>query len=108
MGTGTVSWLELRIDVLQDVKMKKEHKVGIKVSTIIGTEAKIVKQVSSWRPAGITWVRVEPRTAALTANTVANTSGETSWDRAKRDHGLMALQTVSCSTGWTLRMTSKR
>ena len=48
MDTGTVSWLELRIDVLQDVKMKKEHKVDIKVSTIIGTEAKIVKQVSSW------------------------------------------------------------
>ena len=55
----------------------------IKVSTIIGIEARIVKQTSSWRPAGITWVRVEPRAAALTLNTAANTSDETSWDLAK-------------------------
>ena len=38
----------------QDVKAMKEHKVDIKVSTIIGTGAKTAKQVSSWRPAGIT------------------------------------------------------
>ena len=48
--------VELRINVFQDVKAMKEHKVDIKVSTIIGTEAKIVTQVSSWRPAGVTWV----------------------------------------------------
>ena len=54
--------------------------MDIKVSTIIGTEAKIVKQVSSWKPAGITWVRVGA--AALTPETVANTSDEISWDRA--------------------------
>ena len=71
--------VELRIDVFQDVKAMKEHKVDIKVSTIIGTEAKIVKQVSSWRPAGITWVRLEPRTT----RTTRNTSDEVSWDRAK-------------------------
>ena len=35
-----------------------ELRMDIKVSTIIGTEAKIVKQVSSWKPAGITLVRV--------------------------------------------------
>ena len=33
------------------------------MSTIIGTETKIVKQVSSWRSAGITWVRLRPKTA---------------------------------------------
>ena len=32
--------------------------MDIKVSTIIGTDAKIVKQVSSWNPAGIPLVRV--------------------------------------------------
>ena len=62
---------------------KVELRMAIKVSTIIGTEAKTVKQVSSWKRAGITWVRVEPRAAALTPNTAANTSDETSWDRAK-------------------------
>ena len=52
--------VELRIDVFQDVKAMKQHKVDIEVSTIIGIEAKIVKQVSSWRPVGITWARFEP------------------------------------------------
>ena len=61
--------VELRIDVFQDVKEIKEHKVDLKLSTIIGTENKIVKQVSSWRQAGITWVRMEPRAAVLTPNT---------------------------------------
>ena len=46
--------------------------MDIEVSTIIGTETKIVKQVSFWRPAGITWVRLKPSTA-----------DELSWDRAK-------------------------
>ena len=32
-------------------------RMDIKVSTIIGFEAKIAKQVSSWKPAGITWVK---------------------------------------------------
>ena len=71
--------MELKIDVLQDANAMKEHKVDIKVSTIIGTEAKTVKQVSSWKPA---WVRVDPRAAPLTPNTAANTSDELSWDRA--------------------------
>ena len=48
---------------------------------IIGTEAKIVKQVSSWRPAGITWVRLE--NTAATTKTMRNKSEELSWDRAK-------------------------
>ena len=74
---------ELKIDVLQDANAMKEHKVDITVSTIIGTEAKILKQVSSWKPACITWVRVELRAAALTPNTATNTSDELSWDRAK-------------------------
>ena len=64
--------VELRIDVFQNVTSMKEHQVDIEVSTIIGTETKIVKQVSSWRPAGITWVRLKP-----------NTADELSWDRAK-------------------------
>ena len=75
--------VDLRMDVFQDVKAMKEHKEDIKVSTIIGTEAKVVKQVSSWRPAGITWVRAGPRAPALTPNAAANTSDELSWDRAK-------------------------
>ena len=57
--------VELRIDVLQDANAMQEHKVGIKVSTIIGTEAKIVKQISSWKPASITWVRMDLRAAAF-------------------------------------------
>ena len=73
--------VELRIDVFLDVKAMKEHKVDIEVSTIIGTEAKIVKQVSTWRPAGITWVRLE--NTAATTKTMRNTSDELSWDRAK-------------------------
>ena len=81
-GTGPVSWWSW-IDGLRDVKAMREHKVDIKVSTIIESEAKIVKQVSSGRPAGMTRVRVEPRAAALTPNTAANTSDETSWDRAE-------------------------
>ena len=70
--------MELRIDVFKDVKAMKEHHVDFEVSTIIGTKTKIVKQVSSWRQAGITWVRMDPR-AALSPNT----SDELSWDRAK-------------------------
>ena len=58
--------------MFQDVKSMKEHKVDIEVSTIFGSETKIVKQVSFWRPAGITWVRLKP-----------NTADELSWDRAK-------------------------
>ena len=75
--------VELKIDVLQDANAMKEHKVDISVSTIIETEAKIVKQVSSWKTAGITWVRVEQRARGLTPNTATNTSDELSWDRAE-------------------------
>ena len=64
--------VELRIDVFQNVTSMKEHQVDIEVSAIIGTETKIVKQVSSWIPAGLTWVRLKPSTA-----------DELSWDRAK-------------------------
>ena len=86
--------VELMIDVFQDAKVMSEHKVDIEVSTIIrlgqNTKAKIVKRVSSRRPAGITWVRLEqsraaaltPRTAATT-KTTKNTSDELSWKRAK-------------------------
>ena len=41
--------VQSRIDVFQEVKVMKQHKVHIKVSKIIGTEGKIVKQVSPWR-----------------------------------------------------------
>ena len=60
-----------------------EHEVDIKVSTTMGIEATILRQVSSWRPAGITWVRVELRAAALTPNTAANKSDELFCDRTK-------------------------
>ena len=42
-----------------------------------------MRQVSSWKPAGVTWVRVELRAAALETNTAANKSDELSWDQAK-------------------------
>ena len=51
---------------------KVELRMDIEVSRIIGTETKIVKQVSSWRSARVTWVRLKP-----------NTADELSWDRAK-------------------------
>ena len=81
--------VEWRMDVFQDVKALKEHKVDSEAATIIGTATKIVKQVSNWRPAGITRFSLEPRAAVLTPNTAAttrttrNTSSELSWDRAK-------------------------
>ena len=58
--------------MFQNVQLMKEHKVDIEVSTIIGIETKIVMQVSSRRPAGITCVRLNP-----------NTADDLSWDRAK-------------------------
>ena len=39
-----------------------EWKMDIKSLTIIETATKIVKQLSNWRSAGFTWVRLEPRT----------------------------------------------
>ena len=53
--------VELKIGVLQDANAMKEHKVDIKVSTII------VKQVSPWEPAGITWVRVGAESSSADA-----------------------------------------
>ena len=51
--------VESRIDLFQDEKAMLEHKVDINVITITepgqGTEAKIVKRVLSWSPAGFTW-----------------------------------------------------
>ena len=89
--------VELRIDVFQNAKVMSEHKVDIEVSTIIAlgqnTGANIVKQLSSWRSAGITWVRLEhSRAAALTL------------ERAKA----IALQSISYSVGWTLPTTSTK
>ena len=99
--------VESRIDVLQDVKAIMEHKVDIKVLAIIGpgqsTEAKIVKRILSWRPAGISW-KANPKHAldlitwagleqskaaaptpgtAATTKTMRNALEELSWDRAK-------------------------
>ena len=77
--------------MFQDAKVMSEHKVDIKASTIIGTrqntQAKIVKQVSSWRPVTVTWARLkqsraaaaptdrseQSKRAALTTSTVATT-----------------------------------
>ena len=73
----------------------KKRKVDIEVSTIIGIETKIANQVSSWRPAGITWVTLEPNTADDLAI------------EHKRDHWLVALQSISYRTNWTLPMTLK-
>ena len=85
--------VEVRISVFQDVKVMLEHKVGLEALTINGigqnTKAKIVKRVSSWRPADITCVRLEQsRAAAQTLSTAPtrttrNTSDELSWERAK-------------------------
>ena len=51
--------VESRIDVFQDVKAMSEHTVDINVISIgglgQGTDAKIVKRVLSWSPAGLTW-----------------------------------------------------
>ena len=82
----TVEW---RMNVLQDVQALKEHNVDTTSATINEMATKIVKQVSNWRLAGITSVRLEPRAAVLTPNTAAttritrNTLNELSWDRAK-------------------------
>ena len=52
--------VESNIDVFQDAKAMLDHKVDIKVLAIIGpgqgTEAKIVKRILSWSPAGFTWM----------------------------------------------------
>ena len=45
--------VESRIDVFQDVEAMLEHTVDINVISII--EAKIVKRIQSWSPAGSTW-----------------------------------------------------
>ena len=51
--------VESRIDVFQEAKAMLEHKVDINVIAIIGpgqgTDAKIVKRILSWSPAGFTW-----------------------------------------------------
>ena len=72
--------------------------MDINVSTIIGTEAK----VSSWRPAGITWSewsreRQHRRRTLLQTHRMRHPG-----IAQKRDHGLVVLQTVSCSIGWTV------
>ena len=85
---------ELRTDGFQDVKVMSEHEVDINMSIIIGTgqntKTKVVKQVSSWRPAGITLVRLEQSRAAelatntdATTKTMRTTTNEFSWERAQ-------------------------
>ena len=99
--------VESRIDVFQDVKAMSEHKVGINVISIIGlgqgTEAKIVKRVLSWSPAGFTW-KANPKQArdliawavleqskaaaaspgtAATAKTMRNAPDELPWSEPK-------------------------
>ena len=79
MDTETVSWWRWGLMCSKTRKRCREHKVDFEVAALIGTETKIVKQVSSRRPVGITWVRMEPRAAALTPKT----SDKLSWDPAK-------------------------
>ena len=99
--------VESRIDVFQDVKAMLEHKVDINVISIIGpcqgTEAKIMKRVLSWSPAGCTWkanpkhtrdliawagleqlkaAAPSPGTAATT-KTMRNALDELPWERVK-------------------------
>ena len=76
-----------RIDVFQNVEALKEHKVDSALATIVGAKTMIAKQVSDCRPAGITWVRLEPRAAVLpvtaaSTRTTRITSNGLSWDRA--------------------------
>ena len=68
---GDDTMVELRVDVFQEVKAMLEHKVDINVISIIGpgqgTEAKIVKRILSWSPAGFTWKANPKHTRDLTA-----------------------------------------
>ena len=106
----TVEW---RMDVFREVKALKEHKVDITSATITETSTKIVKQVSNWRPAGTSWLKLEPKAAVLTPNTTAttrttrNTLNELSWDRAKPRSLAGGVELSSCSRGWSLPMTAK-
>ena len=99
--------VDSRIDVFQDVKVMLDHKVDINVISSIGpgqgTEAKIVKRVLSWSPAGFTWhanpkhardliawVGLEQSKAAApslgtaaTTKTMRNALDELPWERAK-------------------------
>ena len=72
MGTGTFLWWSGK-STKWTSKCRQSWEYG----------AKIVRQVSSWKPDGITWVRVELGAAALTPNTAANKSDELSWDQAE-------------------------
>ena len=106
----TVEW---KMDVFQDVKALTEHSLDIKSATITETVTKIVKQVSKRKPAGITWVRLEPKAAVLTPNTAAttrttrNTLMSCPGIAQRRDHRLVAWKTTSCSRGWALPMRAK-
>ena len=94
---------ELRIDVFQDVKAMTEHNVDLEVSTIIGTETKIVEKVSSWKLAGITWVRMDREQQRGRRTRRLSNPGITQ----RRDHRLVVLQSISYSIGWTVHMTAK-
>ena len=95
--------VESRIGLFQNVKAMLEHKVNISVISIIGREAKILKRVLSWSPAGFTW-KANPKHAreliawvgleqskaaapspgtAATTKTMRNTLDELLWERAK-------------------------
>ena len=79
--------VESRIDVFQNAEVLNDHKVDNALATIVGAKTKIAKQDSDCKPAGITWVRLEPRGAVLpvtaaSTRTARNTSNGLSWDRA--------------------------
>ena len=105
--------MELKTDGFQDVKVMSEHEVEINASIIIGTgqdtHTKVVKQVSSWRPAGITLVSMEQwRAAELSTNTDAttktmrNTTDEFSWERA------VLLRTLPTASTKRIALDTKR
>ena len=105
---GNEFTVELRTDGFQDAKVMSEHEVDMNASIIIGTgqntHTKVVKQVSSWRPAGITLVRMEQSRAAelstntdATTKTMRNTTDEFSWERAEARSVDGVIEDTACS-----------
>ena len=86
--------VESRIDVFQDVKAMSEHKGDINVISIIGlgqgTEAKIVKRVLTWSPAGFTWKANSKHARDLIAWAALEQSKAADKDNEKRT-GCVAL-----------------
>ena len=100
--------VELEIDVLQDANAMKEHKVDIKLSTINGTETNTVKRVLSWK--SIRWYHVgqsgTESSSADAEHCCKHIEKSFCGIELRRDHWLVALQSISYSKSWTLPVTS--